>query len=268
MNLENLVAYLKESCFVDNPEITLDSEFLALDDKQLEGILYVASFKAKINLNDLSEANLYLLMLIAKKELFYRLATKSAPLYNISSDGGVLARRDRFSHYSQLIQLVEEEYKTYLEELSLDTDTSNTDSYGNDYTHGEIFIASRYHSIRNYTHAKNPVIKLNVDNVYSDKVEISWKLKRINKFSNYILYINNTNNIIDIYNNNEIMEGSEKILSVRDIHKNKFRIENLEPGKIYHLAIVVQEQNGLKGFDEVQFVTEVESEEDGSIGER
>lgn len=265
MNIENLVQYLKESCFIDSPEITQDSEFLALDDKQLEGIIYVASYKAKVDLNDLENSNLYLLMLIAKKELFYRLATKSAPLFNLSGDGGSLSRSDRFNHYSELIKLVEEEYRTYLEELELNRDTSNNTSYGNEFTNGEVFLASRYHSLRNYTHSTKPVIKLKIDNLYTDKVEISWKLKKVNRFNKYILYINNTNNIIDIYNNNEIMEGSERIFSSMDIHKDKFRVSNLEPGKIYHLAIIVQEQNGLIGFDELQFVTKEEVIEDGSI---
>ena len=48
------------------------------------------------------------------------------------------------------------------------------------------------------------------------------------------------------------------MFTTNDIHRNKLRLNDLKPNTLYHLAVIVQEQNGLKGYDEVNFVTKEE----------
>lgn len=255
MDYISLVRYLRESCLVDEPVTGEDSEFIALTDEQLEGILFVASHKAKIDLNSLDEGDIYLLMLVAKKEVYYRLAVKSAPLYNIEGSSGKLERSSRFTHYNELIQRVEEEYRAYIEELETNRDVSNNSSYNSAYTEGQVFLNSRYFTSRNYKHATTPKVKLKVDNIYKDKLEVSWKLKQVNRFAKFELYISEIEPIIDEYNNKSISPKAIKVAIVNDIHINKYRILNLAPSTTYHIAIVVREENGLIGYDELQSVT-------------
>lgn len=254
MTIEKLIKYIKDSCMVADPDITNDTEFIALTDEQIMDIISIASIKAKVNLSDLENADTYRLSLIAKKELFYRLATLSAPLYNLEGDGNSLSRSDRFDHYYKLIGIVEEEYTHYMDELERNVDVSNSDNYGNKYSNGEVLLDSRYFSNRNYKHSKAPKITLKVDNIYSDYIEVSWDLKAINRFSRYELLFNETKNIIDEYED-KISDGTKVLFSTIDIHKTKFRIKDLKPSTTYHLAIKVTEQNGLYGYDELQFVT-------------
>lgn len=256
MNITDLIIYLRESCFVDDSSISNDPEFIALEDSQVESILRLCCYKAKININDLEEGNLYLLMLLARKEIYYRLATKSAPLFNIESESGKLERANRFDHYYKLIQALEEEYTAYIEQMETDRDVSNTDSYGTAYTKGEVFLSSRYHTMRNYSHANKPKVQLKMDNVYDDHLEVSWKLKSINRFFNYELYISEVGNVIDKYDKDAISSKAIKVLTSSDIHKNCHRITGLKPETIYHVCIVANEPNGLKGYDELQVVTE------------
>lgn len=252
VTLESLIQYVKDSCMVTDPNILKDDDFIALTDKQIEDIISVAS--SRIDADPYEEANLYKVTLLAKKEIYHRLAISNAPLYDIEGDGsGSLKRSNRFKHYYELIKIVENEYTNLLEELETNTDTSNTSGYGNGYSKGEVFLSSRYNSTRNYNHATKPVIILNTDLVEVDYVDISWRLKSINRFLAYKLYISNKP-IIDIYEDT-ISSEAQQVLFTYDIHKDKCRIRKLTPNTLYHLAIIVEEQNGLIGVDEIQFVT-------------
>ena len=257
MNILELIQFLRDSCQVDNPDITTtDSEYLAFTDSQLESIIKLCSYKARVDINNLDEGNLYLLILLSKKELYHRLAVKEAPLYNLEGETGKLARSDRFEHYYKLIALVEEEYENYKSELELNRDISNTDSYNGEHTQGEVFISSRYGSLRNYNHMTSPKVKLNLDRMVSPEVvELSWKLKSINRFLEYKLYICEEENVIDPYENNKISDKAVQVLHSYDIHRTKFRLKDLKEGTLYHVAILVYEQNKIMGYDEIQLVT-------------
>ena len=103
-------------------------------------------------------------------------------------------------------------------------------------------------------YANKPLIGLVVDNVYDTYVEMTWQLKRINRFSKYLVYLSEKP-IIDPYTNE--IRGN-LMFTTNDIHRNKLRLNDLKPNTLYHLAVIVQEQNGLKGYDEVNFVTKEE----------
>lgn len=68
----------------------------------------------------LPEDAVYPIVLLAKKELYYTLAVKEAPLYDIGADNNnYLKRSQRFDHYMKLIAQVDSEYDDWIEMVVL-----------------------------------------------------------------------------------------------------------------------------------------------------
>lgn len=253
----DLVAFLRESCLIDDPELVVDTNYLALTDEQLQAILLFANSrvsKGKYTLDSVPESYIYPVMLLSKKEIYHRLASKYAPDYTIEGESGTLNISDRYRHFIELAKQMEEEYKNYLEDMESNRDVSNTDSYS-DLARGEVFISSRYLTARNFRFSSEPKIGVKVDMVYKDKVELSWNLKSINRFDCYKIYFSEEEPIIDVYNNNQISPKAKLIKHELNIHNNRTRITGLKPLTTYYVTIVVLEQNGLLGFDEAVFTT-------------
>ena len=253
----NLIAFLRESCLIDDPELAVESNYLLLTDEQLQGMLMLANSrvtKGKYALKDVPEEFIYPIMLLSKKEVYHRLASKYAPDYTIQGNAGTLNISDRFTHFMELAKQMEEEYQNYLEDMESNRDISNSSNY-NHLANGEVFIASRYLSNRNYRYSSKPTISLKLDSAYKDKAEISWIIKSINRFNCYKLYISEGEPIIDIYNDNQISPKAKLMKHELNIHNNRTRICGLKPDTTYYVAIVVLEQNGLLGYDEVIFTT-------------
>lgn len=245
MSIKELIKFFRQSVLVQDPEVvSVDEDFLSMTDEDFIPLLTIALSKVdpSDNINHLSNENLYALVLVAKKELFYRLAMKTATKYSLTSATGVqLKRAEIFDHYYKLIEEVEKEYKSYL-------------ATGVPVKQGEILLSSRYFSARNYSLATAPTITGNLDNVYSNKVEVSWSLGNINKFAKCEIYLD-TKDIVDRYKNNAISPTAKKVVIIRDVHCDCTRIENLKPDTEYHLLFVVEERNGLKGVHEITFTT-------------
>lgn len=267
MELESIVSFLRSSCLIDDPELVSDSSYIALTDVELTDILRIVCSRVHkhTNVESMSESKLYPVILLAKKELYHRLAVSSANEYTLGGEAGTLNRSDRFSHFYKLIEAVQKEYEQWVEEETLNTDVSNTTNYGNGYSNGEIFLSSRYYSMRNYNHASKPVVELSIDNLYENSVEISWSIKKLNRFRCIKVFIHD-NFIVDKYDKNRVNKEAKLLLNSRDIQNNTLRIANLDSEKLYFLAIILEEQNGLIGYDEVQFVTlgTIEDSEDSS----
>ena len=127
MELTSLIQYLRDACFSDDPDIALDTEYVSLTDKQLEDILRVSVSRLKTSIDNLSEGSLYPLVLLSKREIYYRLAVKESPLYDIESDTGKLKRGSRFDHYYKLIMQINNEFQEWVRNEEANRDVSNTE---------------------------------------------------------------------------------------------------------------------------------------------
>lgn len=254
MEFNSLIQYLRDACFSDNPDIVHDSEYLTLTDSQLEAILKVSGSRLKVTFDALPEEALYPLMLLSKKEIYHRLAVKESPLYDIESDSGKLNRSSRFDHYYKLIMQINNEFQEYVRNEEANRDVSNT-TMGNEHSHGEVFIMSRYHSNRNYTHMKRPVVKITSNEIKGNTLELMWKLSSVVRFYEYKVYLGEES-IVDIFDDYAISPNAKELYRFNDIKRNAVRIKDLKPNTIYYLAVTVKEQNGLMGYDEISFIIE------------
>lgn len=245
MLTQEIIKFLRQSVIVQDPDVaSVDEDFLTMKDEDFIPLLTISLAKVdpSDSINNLSNDNLYPLVLVAKKELYHRLAVKSSPTYSLTSATGVqLKRGEVFDHYYKLIEEVESEYKNYL-------------ATGVVVKTGEVLLSSRYFTTRNYNLASKPSVILNLDNIYSDKVEISWALEKYNKFAKYIIYIGTEPNI-DIYNKNAINVNARKVETIKDIHRTRLRISDLVPDTEYYITIIAEERNGLQGYEELKFTT-------------
>lgn len=248
MHIQDIIKFLRQSIMVQDPNVVVvDEDFLAMNDEDFIPLLQIALSKIdpSDDLFSLSNENLYGLILLSKKELYHRLANKSATKYTIkSSTEAELTKSDIFDHYYKLIEEVEDEYRSYMNRGG-----------GAVVKTGEILLSSRYFSQRNYNLASKPTISLNIDNIYKDKVEVSWKLNRINKFAKYELFVSKKP-IFDKYTQ-KVTNEATKVAIVKDIHKTLYRIDGLEADTEYYVLVLVEERNGLQGFCELKFTTEV-----------
>jgi hypothetical protein len=250
MELQTIIDLIRQSCFIDDPKITEDSQYLALEDKDIEIIVRLAQSRVS---SYKTEDPLYPIVLHSKREIYSRLAVKYANDIDLKGNAGTLYKEQKFNHYKSLVEQLETEWDNFLKQEEANTDVSNTDLYSG-LAQGEVFLKNNYFSLRNVEYANKPLIGLVVDNVYDTYVEMTWQLKRINRFSKYLVYLSEKP-IIDPYTNE--IRGN-LMFTTNDIHRNKLRLNDLKPNTLYHLAVIVQEQNGLKGYDEVNFVTKEE----------
>jgi hypothetical protein len=244
MNLVDIIKFLRQSVLVQDIDITPNNpEYLTLSDADFKLLLEVALSKVAptLSIETMNNEFLYPVILLAKKELFHRLALPKAQKFTISVSGGArLAKEQIFEHYMSLIQDVDQEYKSYL-------------AIGIPIKSADLYLSSRYYSERNYNNATKPTIVLMLDTVYSDKVEISWGGLNVGRFSDFLLFLS-TSPIVDKYTDG-VINGSNLVQTIRDIHVANARVTGLLPNTKYYVAIVIQEKNGLKGFSEITFTT-------------
>ncbi len=119
MTVQQIIQYLRSSMMISDPNIGEDSAYLSLTDEEL--LLYLnvtlGRYYPQVRSADSIPNNLiYPVTLLTKKDLFYTLATSTAPLFDLGADNNnYLKRSQRFDHYLKLIAQVEEEYQNYLE---------------------------------------------------------------------------------------------------------------------------------------------------------
>lgn len=232
--------FIRGSVVSDNNGL-YDPEFNPDD---LEDILSIVARAHECDATEgIPDDKLRLIILACKKELYHRLAVKSAPLYTVNTENINLNKQQRFMHYYYLIQAVDLEYRDLLNR-----------GIGSEIVTGEILIDGKYTSRRNYEHSKAPTVTLTLDQAYLTKLEISWTqfdTSGNNKFGGYFIYISNIP-IIDIYNTDNIISTKATLVaSIYDIFSTRYRLENLEPDTEYYIAVISQDRNSRVGHSEL-----------------
>lgn len=253
MTVDQIVQYMRLAMRIQDPSgSSQDSAYLSMTDEEILLYLNVAmtrDFPEVPSLDTLPPENVYPLTLLARKDLYYTLATIDAPLFDIGADNNnYLKRSQRFDHYMKLIAQADKEYQDYLE---------NGGAGGNTVSSYNVLLPSRYNTRYNYERGSIPAPVLYIQSVGEDYVEISWSVK-MSRFYMYRVYVSESE-IIDPYvigsSSCHVMSDAKLIATIKDIHQNKCRIEGLSPGTEYHIAVVAVEMSSLMGYREMTFTT-------------
>lgn len=243
MDKTTLVSYLRSSLKLQSPDIVTDEAYKYTDD-ELSAIIdiMIPAHNSTYTVASFPQNEEYFLILLAKKEVYYRLATATAPLYPLSAEGAELRKDVRFEHYMSLIRRIESEYS-----LAWSTFESNKEIQV-----GETFLERNHLSLNNYEHAIRPDVELTVDTIRKDSVDISWSKFEVvrGRFAEYKIYVSAT----DIYDEYEdkVSDEAQLIVRILDIHRTKYRITGLLPNTTYHIGVISVDVNSLKGIaDEI-----------------
>lgn len=237
-----IIKLLRDSIEGQDKNILNDPAYV-FSDEDLESILkLVTPFHNPLyTIETIPDDEVYFVVLLAKKEVYYRLASSSAPFYPLEADGGGLKKNVRFDHYLELIKLVNDEYNLLYSEFKANKPIQV----------GDIYLNKKRYLSKLYNNVDAPTIYLTLDYKGDTFINVSWSKSSSQYFAYYDLYISETP-IIDEYSDNIISEDAQLVKRFYDIHRTKYRISNLTQGKSYYVAIVVVDTFNLMGFSELR----------------
>lgn len=250
MTVDQMVSYLRLNVSVQDPTGAVqDSAYLSMTDEDIAlymGIVLTRNYPEIPSLDYLPAEYIYPVILLSKKELYYALAVKEAPLYDIGADNNnYLKRSQRFDHYMKLIAQVDKEYADYLE---------NGGAGANTLTSFDVLLSDRYATKRNYEKGAIPALSLYIGKVTETSVEISWQVK-LSRFKEYKVYISKSP-IVDLFNvSKTISEDAQEVITIRNVHQTSCRIEGLLPDTDYYVAVSATEMSSLTSYKQEPFRT-------------
>lgn len=263
MTVEQMIQFLRLSVFIQDKDkvVTGDTEYLCMSDEDLMLYLNVAltrNFSDVPSLQYLPNESVFPLVLLAKKELYYTLAVKEAPLFDIGADNNnYLKRSQRFDHYMKLVVQTDKEYEDWLENGG--TGNGTVQSYS-------VTLSDRYGTRYNFENSATPTVVLYVGTITEDTVEFWWNVKNISRFYRYKVYISKEP-IVDLFNlNSHIASGATLVAEIKDIHQVRCRVTGLEPNTEYYIAVQAVSMSTLSGYAQTQVMTNPLEEEGDSSG--
>lgn len=245
MTKAELVRYLKLNVNIQNADVT-DTAYLSMTDEDIElylSVVLTRDFPQVPSLDLIPQEDIYPVVLLAKKELYFTLASKDAPLIDLIADNNnQLKRGQRFEHYMKLIAAVDEEYNQYNEDGGAGTRNTLT-SY-------DVLISDRYATRRNYEKGFVPTLSLRITGVTDTTVELQWAVQ-LSRFEKYEVYISEEQ-IYDEYSiGNPISLEAKLVAKILNVHQNKCRIEGLLPNTVYHVMVSATDKSSLVGRAEI-----------------
>ena len=255
-SIEDLVKYLRLSVQIDNKEnlddengLVEDSAYLGMDDEEILLILRVAVTRdfSEYAIAKIPEEAIYPITLTAKRDLYFKLATCAAPLFDLKADGAELKRDQRFQHYISLIQQIDKELSEW--------DNGGGSSRGT-LSSFNVQLSNRYFTLYNQRTAVPPSVVLYVDSVGKDFVEVSWIPKlHTTDFSRYEIFLAEGADVFDMYSENKILPSAKLVGEVKDIWQVQYRISGLTPSTTYTVGVSVCANGGKRGYDSDKFET-------------
>lgn len=256
MTKAELVRYLRLNVNIQNAEVT-DTYYLSMSDEDIElylNIVLTRDFPQIPSLDLIPSEDIYPIVLLAKKELYYALASLDAPFVDLTADNNnQIKRAQRFEHYMKLIAAVDGEYDKYIEDGGAGTHNTLT-SY-------DVLISDRYATKRNYEKGRVPALSLRVVGVTDTSIEIVWSVK-LSRFQKYEVYISEEQIYDEFAITDKISPEAKLVAKILDVHQNKCRIEGLIPDTVYHIMVSATEMSSLVGRAEV--IVSTSGGEDGA----
>lgn len=245
MTKAELVRYLRLNVNIQNAEVT-DTAYLSMTDEDIElylNIVLTRDFPQVPSLDLIPQEDIYPVVLLAKKELYFTLASMDAPLIDLVADNNnQLKRSQRFEHYMKLIEAVDKEYNQYNEDGGAGTRNTLT-SY-------DVLLSDRYATKRNYEKGFVPTLSLRTTGVFDTSIELVWSVQ-LSRFEKYEVYISEEQ-ILDEYSIHEPVSPKAKLVAkILNVHQNKCRIEGLVPNTVYHIMVSATDKSSLVGRKEI-----------------
>lgn len=261
LTIKDLIKLLRESVNIQSEETeVIDTAYLEMTDEDIELFIKLGVSRAYPKVTDLTQlpnGSEYPIVLLAKIELYLKLAVLKANFVDMGADNNnYLKQSQRFSHYMSLVEEARAEYESWLDNEG----QGEVSSY-------DVLLSNRHYTHRNYEKQVTPSVIVTVDSVTTDTVKFLWRVSNTSHFGRYKVYISKSQ-IIDMFKEgvtykDKICEGATLLKSTSNIRDAFHSVKNLEPNTQYHVAVISIERNQVFGYSEVTFNTlEVLEEED------
>lgn len=253
LTVKELITVLRQSVNVqyDTDEV-IDSAYLSMSDDDLMLCIKIGisgAYPDVDDIEDLPNGSEYPVVLLAKIELYTRLAVARVDKVDLVADNNnQLKQSQRFEHYMDLIAEAKEEYQNWVDnEMNSKVDSFNT------------ILNRRRYDIRNYNIAPTPKVNLKIVDVTNNSVCIKWAVTNSINFGRYKVYISKVP-IFDPYAKGEklddrVNENAIQVKSTMDIRNCYHRVEGLEPNTTYFILVVSVERTQVFGYSEKSFTT-------------
>lgn len=268
LTIEELVRTLRSAVNVQQEEAeVIDPAYLSMSDEDLMLFVKLAVSRAYPNVTDLSElpsGSDYPVVLLAKIELYTKLAVMKADKVDMGADNNNYLKQDqRFQHYMKLVDTAKSQYDSWLDNEG----QGEVSSF-------DVLLDNRHYTHRNYEKQAKPKVLLGIDSVTTNSIDFHWKVSNTSHFSRFKVYISQSP-IVDLFTDgsmshkDHVDSGAVLVLSTSDIRHVQKRILNLDPETTYYVAVLCIERNQVWGYAETPFNTlpEIADEEDIDIEE-
>lgn len=264
MTIDEMVSVLRSSVNIQIEESgIIDPAYLTMTDEDIKLFIKLGVSRVYPEVSDLEmlpSGSEFPVVILAKIELYLKLATLKADKVDMGADNNNYLKQDqRFQHYMKLVGELRDEYQQYLDNEG--NGTVNT---------YDVLLSDRHYTNRNYEKQVTPVVSLKIHTVTSDTVNISWGVSNTSHFGRFKVYVSATP-IIDMFSDGSTYQSKISgepvlVLSTSDIRNNSHKIQGLSPDTTYFVAVISVERNQVFGYAEKSFTTlpELEDEEEFS----
>lgn len=266
LTVKEIVELLRSSVNVQYAEAEVtDSAYLSMTDEELMLFIKLGvsrAYPSVTDLNDLEDGSEYPVVLLAKIELYLKLAVLKADKIDLTADNNnQLKQSQRFAHYMKLVEEARAEYESWIDNDS----TGKVQSY-------DVLLAKRHDTQRSYDLTPTPKVRLKADLVSNDSIDLSWSVSNTSHFGRFKVYIS-TSPIIDMYREgvkaeDKVSKEATLLKSTSNIRNTYHRVKGLTPNTAYYVAVISVERNLVFGYDEKcittleEFVEEDEVDQD------
>lgn len=262
LSVDEMVKLLRNSVNVQDPDNSdeIDSSYLSLTDEDIKLFIKLGMSRVNSDVEDIDEISSdmsYPVVLLAKVELYGKLAIMRAEKVDLGADGAYIKNSQRFDHYMELAKGVKEEYQSWL----------NNEGKGSIQTY-DILLSDRHYTHRNYEKQVTPKVSLIIDEVTSSTIDFHWTMKNSSHFGRFKVYVN-TEPVFDNYVDgssykDKLSTNAILVKSTGDIRDTYHRLTNLKQGTKYYILVLSIERNQVFGYA-IKEVTTLEEETDVSV---
>lgn len=256
LTVNDLIELLRSSVNVQSEETEVqDPAYLTMTDDDIELFIKLGVSRAYSDVTDLTDlpsGSEYPIVLLAKIELYTKLAVLKADKIDIGADNNNYLKQDqRFKHYMALVEEAREEYKSWLNNEGVNGG-AGVSSY-------DVFLSNRHYTQRNFEKQVTPKVSLKIDQVTNNGVYFHWGVTNSSHFGRFKVYIS-TKKIINMFKDGatydkKVNSEAKLVVNTQNIRNTYHCVENLEPNTTYYIAVLSIERNQVFGYSEVSFDT-------------
>ena len=238
-DLATLTKYLQDS--ITTPMLQSDPVYLALITTPQGGKSGITSIvEQTIRFRGYTVATLpqeeeEYVVLLAKKEVYMRLATTVAPEYDVETQYTKMLRATRFEHYIALVNSVQKDI------------TALTESGQFNYLqYADVMLSKHDGTVRNYNLSLAQTVTLTASQITSNSVALDWTMYdvTIGRFAGYEIYVS-TQSMYDAYEVEPFtLDVAEQSFMLTDIKRTKLRVSGLQSATKYYILIMYRSNSG------------------------